>query len=151
MRFRKFNKKDNEKENVEEVRDLGSEENLNQSLDTSDVLTIEGLRRTLNSCSNCGVSWYDDHISLDCSECGGYSMSRPCPTCNGECGNKWRRDVKASRVKKQAQWHGTCSLNSTWKATVLEPNLPEDNNANYQTSLCLEKSLIHQTQMLSNQ
>jgi len=134
------------------VKDLDSEENLNiQTHDNSDVLTIEGLRRTYNSCSNCGVSWYDDHISLDCSECGGYSMSRPCPTCNGKCGNQWRRDVKASRVKKQAQWHGLCSLNSGWKANVLEPNLPEDNNANYQTNYCVAQNLVHQTHILSNQ
>ena len=22
----------------------------------------------------CGVSWYDNHISLDCPECGGYAL-----------------------------------------------------------------------------
>ncbi|CAD6998435.1 unnamed protein product [Ceratitis capitata] len=42
-------------------------------------LTIEELRQHMGSCFTCGVSWTDDHVSLDCSECGGYSLERPCP------------------------------------------------------------------------
>lgn len=42
---------------------------------------------------SCGVCWYDDHVNLDCSECGGYAMCRPCPKCNGKCGAMWKRDV----------------------------------------------------------
>lgn len=56
------------------------------------VLTIEELRQQMGSCFTCGVSWTDDHVSLDCSECGGYSLDRPCPLCDGVCGVQWKRD-----------------------------------------------------------
>lgn len=56
------------------------------------VLTIEELRQHMGSCFTCGVSWTDDHVSLDCSECGGYSVERPCPLCDGQCGVQWKRD-----------------------------------------------------------
>lgn len=45
------------------------------------------------SCFTCGVSWAEHHVSLDCSECGGYAMERPCPTCEGTCGAVWKRDL----------------------------------------------------------
>lgn len=61
------------------------------------VLTIEELRAQLGSCFTCGVSWTDDHVSLDCSECGGYSMERPCPLCDGKCGVQWKRDFTMVR------------------------------------------------------
>lgn len=44
------------------------------------------------SCFSCGVTWTDDHVSLDCGECGGYSLERPCPLCDGKCGVQWKRD-----------------------------------------------------------
>lgn len=47
---------------------------------------------TLN---RCGVSWQEDHVSLDCSECGGYAMQRPCPNCEGKCQSIWRRNLVA--------------------------------------------------------
>lgn len=56
------------------------------------VLTIEELRAHMGSCFTCGVSWTDDHVSLDCIECGGYSSQRPCPLCDGQCGQQWKRD-----------------------------------------------------------
>lgn len=59
---------------------------------TDHVLTIEELRAHLGSCFTCGVSWTDEHVSLDCHECGGYSSKRPCPLCNGICGVIWKRD-----------------------------------------------------------
>lgn len=61
-------------------------------LSADNVLTIEELRAHIGSCFTCGVSWTDDHVSLDCSECGGYSSQRPCPLCDGECGEIWKRD-----------------------------------------------------------
>lgn len=60
---------------------------------TETVLTIEELRDQLNCCFTCGVSWADSHVSLDCSECGGYAMNRPCPKCEGACGAIWKRDL----------------------------------------------------------
>ncbi|GFW78675.1 protein pinocchio [Trichonephila clavipes] len=155
MRFQRMNNKLSDKQEFEET--TGDFENEDQNLnnqnfhDSSDMLTLEGLRRTYNSCSNCGVSWYDDHVSLDCSECGGYAMCRPCPTCNGQCGNTWRRDVKASHVNKHAQWHGTCSLNCQWKSQNLleSKTMSEDKNANYHDSYhCLPQTLIREAHIL---
>lgn len=40
----------------------------------------------------CGVSWVEEHVSLDCPECGGYSMRRPCVDCDGNCEATWTRD-----------------------------------------------------------
>lgn len=45
--------------------------------------------------NSCGVSWQQDHVSLDCRECGGYAMARPCPDCNGTCQSEWRRNLAA--------------------------------------------------------
>nr|XP_029715657.1 uncharacterized protein LOC115259263 [Aedes albopictus] len=56
------------------------------------VLTIEDLRAQLGSCFTCGVMWTDQQVSLDCSECGGYSLERPCMLCDGLCGQLWKRD-----------------------------------------------------------
>lgn len=60
-------------------------------------MTIEDLRVQMGSCFTCGVSWTDDHVSLDCSECGGYSLERPCPLCEGSCGTTWKRDFTMVR------------------------------------------------------
>lgn len=57
------------------------------------VMTIEELRLQMSSCFTCGVSWIEHHVSLDCSECGGYAMERPCPNCDGTCGAIWKRDL----------------------------------------------------------
>ncbi|XP_054723689.1 uncharacterized protein LOC129233727 isoform X2 [Uloborus diversus] len=146
-----------------EKPDLSSEnENsrlLNENIlhDTSDMLTLEGLRRHYNSCSNCGVSWYDDHISLDCSECGGYAMCRPCVQCNGQCGSMWRRDVKASHLSKQAEWLGSCSLNYQWDSkNLMESNDPsESDSVNFENSYhhCIHlsskpKAILHDSHIL---
>lgn len=56
------------------------------------VISIEELRAQMVSCFTCGVTWTDDHVSLDCGECGGYSLERPCPLCDGKCGVLWKRD-----------------------------------------------------------
>lgn len=56
------------------------------------VISIEELRAQMVSCFSCGVTWTDDHVSLDCKECGGYSLERPCPLCDGKCGVIWKRD-----------------------------------------------------------
>ncbi|KAJ8938778.1 hypothetical protein NQ318_009133 [Aromia moschata] len=73
------------------------------------VMTIEELRNQLNCCFSCGVSWADSHVSLDCSECGGYALSRPCPACDGACGALWKRDLSMSHASGKARWTGECS------------------------------------------
>lgn len=68
-------------------------------ISVDNVLTIEELRQHMGSCFTCGVSWTDDHVSLDCSECGGYSVERPCPLCDGQCGVQWKRDFTMVKIQ----------------------------------------------------
>ncbi|XP_050088572.1 protein pinocchio isoform X2 [Anopheles aquasalis] len=73
------------------------------------VLTIEELREQLGSCYTCGVSWTEDQVSLDCTECGGYSLERPCLICEGICGQLWKRDFTMSHACGKSRWQGVCS------------------------------------------
>ncbi|XP_008467587.1 protein pinocchio isoform X2 [Diaphorina citri] len=84
----------------------------NNFYNTEPVLSIEELRIHLNSCFTCGVSWYEDHVSLDCGECGGYSLERPCPMCEGRCRSQWKRDLTMSHTTGKAKWAGQCGLRS---------------------------------------
>lgn len=60
---------------------------------SSDTLNLEDIKAQLSQCClTCGVCWKDEHFSFDCSECGGYSMIRPCMGCGGTCGALWTRD-----------------------------------------------------------
>lgn len=60
---------------------------------SSDTLNLEDIKIQLSQCClTCGVCWKDEHFSFDCSECGGYSMIRPCINCGGNCGALWTRD-----------------------------------------------------------
>lgn len=93
-----------DKETWESIEDLAQ-----QAADAS-VLTIEGLKCHYNSCFTCGVSWYEDHVSLDCTECGGYAMQRPCLRCEGRCNGVWTRDLAASHEQRCAKWEGQCQL-----------------------------------------
>lgn len=77
------------------------------------VVSIEELRLQLNSCFTCGVSWHEDHVSLDCQECGGYSLERPCPRCDGRCESTWKRDLTMSHASGKARWEGKCLHTST--------------------------------------
>jgi len=74
------------------------------------VISIEELRAQMVSCFSCGVTWTDDHVSLDCKECGGYSLERPCPLCDGKCGVIWKRDFTMSHACSKARWHGVCPM-----------------------------------------
>lgn len=101
------------------------------------VLTIEELRAQMGSCFSCGVSWTADHVSLDCSECGGYSVERPCPLCDGKCGVQWKRDFTMSHACSKARWLGVCpsypesSLNAT---QLTAPNTNGVNGCNSTTT-----------------
>lgn len=77
------------------------------------VLSIEQLRSHIHSCFACGVSWAQQHVSLDCSECGGYAMERPCPRCEGQCGKVWKRDLTMSHACGKARWAGSCGLSAS--------------------------------------
>lgn len=88
--------------------DAGLQESHPQYQDT--FLTIEELRSQLNSCFTCGVSWNQEHVSLDCSECGGYSLQRPCPLCDGRCPAAWKRDLTMTHASGKARWIGECAL-----------------------------------------
>ncbi|XP_043275815.1 protein pinocchio isoform X2 [Venturia canescens] len=74
------------------------------------ILTIEELRAQLNSCFTCGVSWSEEHVSLDCRECGDYPLKRPCPLCEGRCHKVWKRDLTMSHASGKARWVGECGL-----------------------------------------
>ncbi|XP_043523143.1 protein pinocchio isoform X1 [Frieseomelitta varia] len=86
------------------------------------ILTIEELRAQLNSCFTCGVSWSEEHVSLDCSECGGYSLQRPCPLCDGRCRASWKRDLTMSHASGKARWIGECGLSCG--PSIDEPMVP---------------------------
>ncbi|XP_037957408.1 protein pinocchio [Teleopsis dalmanni] len=74
------------------------------------VVSIEELRQHMGTCFSCGVSWNDEHVSLDCSECGGYALTRSCPVCEGRCNIKWQRDFTMSHALGKARWQGTCTI-----------------------------------------
>lgn len=66
---------------------------LDLSSSSHDTLNLEDIKIQLSQCClTCGVCWKDEHFSFDCSECGGYSLLRPCQTCGGTCGALWSRD-----------------------------------------------------------
>jgi len=78
-------------------------------LSSSDTLNLEDIKVQLSQCClTCGVCWKDEHFSFDCSECGGYSMFRPCMACNGTCGALWSRDFAMSHACHNAKWKGNC-------------------------------------------
>uniref|UniRef100_A0A0C9R049 Protein pinocchio n=1 Tax=Amblyomma americanum TaxID=6943 RepID=A0A0C9R049_AMBAM len=83
----------------------------------ADAVTLEGLKSHYNSCFTCGVSWCEDHASLDCAECGGYALHRPCLHCNGSCDGIWSRDLAASHKLRRAQWLGECKKAAPRDAT----------------------------------
>ncbi|BES87710.1 unnamed protein product [Nesidiocoris tenuis] len=89
---------------------ISSVEELSSYFGAEPVLSIEELRLQLNSCFTCGVSWAEDHVSLDCSECGGYSLERPCPRCDGHCRAVFKRDLTMSHACSKARWTGSCAF-----------------------------------------
>lgn len=89
--------------------DMGLLEDFRGLHNTSENIAIDDMK-SHSSCSTCGVSWNEDHVSLDCFECGGYSMERPCPICDGQCKEVWRRDITMSHSMRKAHWEGKCGL-----------------------------------------
>ena len=73
-------------------------------------LTIEDIKSTRNSCWLCGCNWLEDHVSLDCPECGGYALTRPCPNCDGKCQQRWTRNISATHDRHKALWSGQCKF-----------------------------------------
>lgn len=71
-------------------------------------------------CWLCGCNWQQDHISLDCCECGGYALTRPCPKCDGACKQVWERNIKATHDHHRALWRGNCALANCNNGKVLE-------------------------------
>ncbi|XP_018562195.1 protein pinocchio [Anoplophora glabripennis] len=100
------------------------------------VMTIEELRNQLNCCFSCGVSWADSHVSLDCSECGGYALERPCPVCEGTCGTSWKRDLSMSHASGRARWTGECTRSS---CTAPQQHTPKGSAIAQELSSRMEK------------
>lgn len=90
------------------IEDLSQQQQQQQQSDGSDAITLEGLKSDYNCCFTCGVSWSEEQACLDCTECGGYALKRPCPHCNGSCDGLWSRDLDATHKKRRAQWLGEC-------------------------------------------
>ncbi|XP_054268352.1 protein pinocchio-like [Macrosteles quadrilineatus] len=84
------------------------------------VLSIEEIRLQMYSCFTCGVSWLEDHVCLDCAECGGYSLQRPCPQCDGQCNSLWKRDITLSHASGKARWTGECLKKTSESGTTQE-------------------------------
>lgn len=95
--------------------------------DVSIAPTIEQIKDDYNSCFSCGVSWSDNHVSLDCKECGGYALTRPCLSCDGQCPSLWTRNLAASHDHRQAQWEGHCVLR---RPASQMPRVPQDKRSN---------------------
>lgn len=81
-------------------------------------LTIEELKSALNSCWLCGCNWAQDHLSLDCQECGGYSLTRPCLKCEGKCQQLWKRNINATHDHHKALWMGECQFEAQSRASA---------------------------------
>ncbi|XP_053960294.1 protein pinocchio isoform X1 [Anastrepha ludens] len=126
-------------------------------ISVDNVLTIEELRQQMGSCFTCGVSWTDDHVSLDCSECGGYSLERPCPLCDGQCDVQWKRDFTMSHACGKARWHGVCPsyqevmthLNPLEAAATATSSAAPSTCANAATHLRLAQELCLRLEQLS--
>ncbi|VVC44372.1 Hypothetical protein CINCED_3A001715 [Cinara cedri] len=84
-------------------------DNIDLVSDIEQAVTLEELKGVFKYCFRCGVNWEQDHVSLDCLECGGYSLERPCPICVGHCRNTWKRDLEESHRSGEASWIGECS------------------------------------------
>ncbi|XP_008179524.1 protein pinocchio [Acyrthosiphon pisum] len=84
-------------------------DNMDLVSDLEQAVTLEELKEVFKYCFRCGVNWEQRHVSLDCLECGGYSLERPCPICAGHCRNIWKRDLEESHRSGEASWIGECS------------------------------------------
>lgn len=85
---------------------------------TPHYLTIEELKSARTSCWLCGCNWQQDHVSLDCPECGGYALSRPCPSCDGQCKQMWTRNINGTHDRHKASWVGECTIAGSTTTTT---------------------------------
>ncbi|KAK2704120.1 uncharacterized protein LOC136041239 [Artemia franciscana] len=109
-------------ESIENILHLGRQRSRNASSNAcstpddanlvGNLITLEDLRTQFSSCFSCGVNWQENQMSLDCGECGGYTVDRPCPACEGKCGASWKRDATSSHCLGKASWTGECMLDS---------------------------------------
>ncbi|XP_064597767.1 uncharacterized protein LOC135464193 [Liolophura sinensis] len=74
------------------------------------LMKSEPYQRKISTCHLCGQCWYDNQVTADCLECGGFPLTRPCPVCDGECSAVWDRNVKKSHSYHKAHWEGKCTL-----------------------------------------
>lgn len=114
-------------------------------------LTIEELRLARNSCWLCGCNWQQDHVSLDCPECGGYALSRPCPNCDGKCEQVWKRNINTTHDSHKASWTGQCSiLHSSGPTSNGLLKVSKNININNTTTTTEKQSLSSAAQMHEN-
>lgn len=79
-------------------------------------------------CTLCWSIWCENMCTSSCMECGGYAMERPCPICQGRCGQIWKRDVEMSHSNNEAHWEGSCGLPEEQQKQFMINVLMDDGN-----------------------
>jgi len=77
-------------------------------IDSWDEAEAQWIGGCAANCSSCGARWGVMAHGPGCAECGGGSLIRPCPECDGACGMR-ERDVAASWQHHVAHWRATCN------------------------------------------
>ncbi|KAK2160563.1 hypothetical protein LSH36_130g01038 [Paralvinella palmiformis] len=90
-----------------------------------DLLQSAEYLQRYTRCTLCWSIWCEGMYTASCTECGGYSMERPCPICQGRCGQIWKRDVEMSHSHNEAHWEGSCRL-------------PEEKQWQFMTSILMD-------------
>ncbi|KAI0224784.1 hypothetical protein LSAT2_024213 [Lamellibrachia satsuma] len=83
-------------------------------------------QRKFTMCQLCWCSWSLGEASQDCLECGGNTLTRPCPVCDGRCNSTWHRDVEMSHSQHFAHWDGSCCLPEEEKSNFMLLALIDD-------------------------
>ncbi|XP_029635495.1 protein pinocchio-like [Octopus sinensis] len=78
--------------------------------EVEEMMKSDDYQRKIATCHLCRECWFNNSYSDNCCECGGYSLSRPCPICQGQCSQIWTRNIRSSHTYHQAYWDGTCKL-----------------------------------------
>lgn len=90
------------------LNELRVERSYEAAFEASFSLGIEHPEGTL-LCPGCGSDWGDGDANSECPLCDGWALARPCPECDGACGEIWKRAVLDSLDEGVPVWIGTCA------------------------------------------
>lgn len=90
------------------LNDLRAERSYEAAFEASFSLGAEYPEGTL-LCPRCGSDWGDGEANSECPLCDGWALARPCPECDGACGEIWTRAVLDSLDEGVPVWIGTCA------------------------------------------